>query len=381
MSRKAVLKVLPYAAMIGLTVLVIELLSAVATGVLVRRGWMATIGEAPSDAVATYLAERNPELGWGPSLTPTGRVKELSPRPDPLLSTGAACASTYGDSFTWGDEAGDLEAYPHQLARTLGCPVANYGVPGYGSDQAFMLFRRQAHLDESKAVIMGHLSENILRNVNRHRGLLYPGNSLSFKPRYERAPTGLAYLPPPVASMEDWQRLHDDPERVLAPDYFLHRPRRGFPHALALARWIAEDFHVQAELRRIPRHMPFYSAAHDSQALQLTISILTRFAEEAELEGRNPYILLIPTGTDLVFAAENGRFPDQPLADSLTGRGLAVIHAAPHLLQAGTIQPCALYHRCSGHFNARGYLRLAEIVGKRVIASQHSFESPEVNRR
>ena len=49
------------------------------------------------------------------------------------------CVDVYGDSFTWGHTKGEY-SWPSVLSELLKCRVRNFGVPAYGTDQAYMKF-------------------------------------------------------------------------------------------------------------------------------------------------------------------------------------------------------------------------------------------------
>jgi hypothetical protein len=285
---------------------IIEGGAALTTRLLVSRGWMAEIPRLSGADIDSYLAARDAQLGWGDVRA------ERHPHP---------CAAIYGDSFMAGV---DGPAYPEELSRILNCPVENYGVGGYGSDQAAMLadLQTQSGSDSSTSRILAHVSENILRNVNQYRNLLYPGQRLFFKPRFVFDGNRLAVLPPPVQSAADFQRLLDHPDQVLTSDAFLDRPRRMFPFTLSLLRWMASDFHVGATLHGAPRHQAFYSPAHPSGAFAITVAMLTTFAQQSG----DRLIVLIPVSDDFIVARRDGRWPDQPLALAL---------------RAGDHRPCA----------------------------------------
>ena len=63
------------------------------------------------------------------------------------------------------------DGWIEQLSRKLGCRVANYGVTGYGTDQAYIRFTRMTQ-DEAPVVLLGIFPENVMRNVNQYRGFL-----------------------------------------------------------------------------------------------------------------------------------------------------------------------------------------------------------------
>src|SRR5262249_25640993 len=160
-----------------------------------------------------------------------GRAIGLAPRPDTaFVGDRAPCVSVYGDSFTLG--GADDATYPHHLAVALGCPAANFGVGGYGSDQALMLFRAQRGLDRAPVAVLGHRSENVRRNVTQSQRLLYPASRLRFKPRFLLAGRELRWVPSPVDSAADYERVAENPAAVLGHDAFLARPRPHFPYSV-----------------------------------------------------------------------------------------------------------------------------------------------------
>jgi hypothetical protein len=357
------------AIMLLLVLAAAEALSAATTLVLVRRGWMAEVPALSPAEQARFFAERH-RLGWGPPVDTTARQPPPT-RPDPGFGGDAApCASAYGDSFTFGYHDTPDATWPHQLGVLLGCRVANYGFWGFGSDQALLFFRAQARGDRSRAVILAHVSENLLRNVNQYRNLLYPGERLLFKPRFVLDGDTLRLVPVPIRSRGDLRDLPAHPGRHLGYDAFLQRPRRGFPYTWSLLRWAATDLQVRAKLGRYPRHLPFYQPGHPARGLQVTTRILAAFTREARAHGRTPFVLLIPTGPDFAYARRTGTWADQPLADALAGEGVTVIHAGPAMLRRlGGRNPCSLFIVCSGHLNAAGYRMLAEVTAEGMRAA------------
>jgi hypothetical protein len=132
-----------------------------------------------------YYAKRDPVLGWPPPEHFGGEhYDESGSRRIPAFpEPGGACVSIYGDSFTYGSGVSDEAAWSNQLSMLLGCRVANYGVGGYGTDQATLRFEQNVD-DEAAVVILGHLSMNILRNVNSYRKLIGVRDVFSLKPRF-----------------------------------------------------------------------------------------------------------------------------------------------------------------------------------------------------
>jgi hypothetical protein len=348
--------------LVGLVVAVTEALAALASVVLVGRGAMADVPRLTADEIALALAHRN-ALGWGPEIDAAGRVVRLAPRSDPAFpAEHPPCVATYGDSFTLG--AADEATWPHTLARALGCPVANYGVGGYGSDQALMLFRAQRHLDRAPVVVLAHLTENVMRNVNQYQRLLYPASRLRFKPRFALEGDALRTIPTPVATAADYRAVADAPAAILHDDAFLARPRPRFPYTLQLLRWLATDSYARSRLLRRPWHAAFYRPDDPSDALRLTTRILARFVEEARADGRTGVLVVIPTRSDLDYARRTGRWVDQSLVDALRARGLPLVDVGPPFLARIHDADLGTLFVADGHPNARGYALLGEVIAE-----------------
>lgn len=72
-----------------------------------------------------------------------------------------------GDSLTFGSNA--EKSYPHEFAQLTGASVVNGGVPGYGTDQSFLMTR---HSIENmglrpKRVVYGFFNNDIENNISR----------------------------------------------------------------------------------------------------------------------------------------------------------------------------------------------------------------------
>ena len=126
------------------------------------------------------------ELGWPLPSEATTLLRDASGakfNPD-FSAAETACVSAYGDSFVWGNDIPPRDGWVEQLARKLGCRISNYGVSGYGVDQAFLRFRRTVN-DRAPTVILGIYPEAVLRNVNQYRALIgYPTHPAYLKGRF-----------------------------------------------------------------------------------------------------------------------------------------------------------------------------------------------------
>jgi hypothetical protein len=127
------------------------------------------------------------------------RSSEVAAQPPP----GALRVACYGESFTFGSEVDNGEDWPAQLedAAAGALEVLNLGVIGWGTDQALLRFRDGHAQLGSDVVLMGLMSENIQRNVNRLVSVRAPKEFVPLvKPRFLLDSGELRLLPQPYAS-------------------------------------------------------------------------------------------------------------------------------------------------------------------------------------
>lgn len=335
-----------------------------------------------------YLINHDPVLGWpGRAALGGGELDAIRSRivpasPDP---TAEPCASIYGDSFAWSSEVDAVHAWGNVLSQLAGCRVHNFGVAAYGTDQAYLRFRKLEGVDRSKVVILTHLSENVLRNVNRFRNLIAPANTFAFKPRFVIAEGGeIALLPMPApAAEEDARALLRSPERYLDEEWFAPGGPAGvvkdaFPYTLAVARSLG-SYRVRAALAGEPPHAAFYRADHPSRGLAVSAGILRAFRHDAVARGVSPYVVFIPLPADFEYRKGHGSFPYASLVEEARRAGIQYLDIGDHLVERlQGRSPCSLYRRCAGgHFNEDGYRALGEIAFE--FLSAHGA-LPEIRR-
>ena len=328
--------------------------------------------DAVRQAWVANAALADEELGW-PSLD----AATASPRdrtgakfnPD-FPEPGHACMSGYGDSFIWGEEIPLADGLIEQLARKLGCRIANYGVSGYGTDQAFLRFRRFAQ-DEAPVVLLGIFPENLMRNVNQYRGFLgYSLQPQSLKGRALIDAAGrLEWLPRPKLDAEGFVRLHVAPATVVPHEYLMPDTRDGpvtrrFSHVETVLR-VALMPRVLAHFSGGPASAEFFSADHPSGALPLTIAITEEFVRLAEQRGKRPLIVLFPGANSFRARDHRGDFDYAPLLAGLKSVKIDVFDVGQAVTASlGARSFCTLYVKsdCSGHYGVQGSAIVADVI-------------------
>ncbi|HEY4760332.1 MAG TPA: hypothetical protein VIH42_07125, partial [Thermoguttaceae bacterium] len=258
-------------------------------------------------------------------------------------------------------------AWGNVLSKLIGARVNNFGVGGYGTDQACLRFEHNVQ-DEARIVVLCHFTENIVRNVNQFRNLLYPTSGLGFKPRFVLDEEGkIELIPIPTFNETDFRACIERPGDYLTHEWFLPGGGAGiqmlsFPYFLSLCKGFGQ-FHVRATLRGEPFYTSFYEEDHPSRALQLTEGIILRFTEKAHNKGRTPVVVILPTGRDLQYYQKHQRWVYKNLLDRLEKCNIEFLDVGPPMFASmGDKGILTIFGNISSHPNKEGYALIARLV-------------------
>ena len=366
----------------------IELLSMLAATVvpdLRIRFYVAPVTD--NRAFTEYLQTRHPVLGW-PS---TKMLQELTPRgmrPSPAnakYEPSSRCVSVYGDSFTFSSEATDQDAWPNQLAERLGIPVHNFGVDGYGVDQA-VLRHSLNETDTCTVTILGVFSDDIVRSLNQWNYLRETKESLrfSFKPVFVLDGDRLRLEPIKVQGLADYRRIAAAPDS-LTEDWFRPNGAFGpvhwrFPYSVSTAKLglrLIRRFQwnriraFPSDVRRWNR--PFWrepGLGLSPYSIALQRALVDMMLKDCRERDKKCYVLLIPS-IDELMAYRN--IEDISLAlESIYEERIETWNPTGVLAEA-VDNVCGLFTdetSCAGHYNVTGYTLLARYVADRLQDSQ-----------
>ena len=308
------------------------------------------------------------DLGWEPrSNNPHGYR-------GPKKDIETAAIALFGDSFTLGYHPME-KSWPHLLETELGRPVLNFGVGGYGVDQAYWRFKKrylgEIHTPYVALIIM---SENIARNLSLYRGFYNRRSNLAAtKPRFRIEGDGhVAYIENPLISMEDLPKLSDVHflgvigEKDYWYQYFDEfglNEMVGFPYSYyflkALPYYISRFY-----MHRIQENAPYKDLYSNVEAKKILNFIITKFIQDAESVGSFPVILFLPNWMDMNDVVHENKktcyadFMDEVKAEhAATFDGLS--YFLPYFSRGDPIS-AFFQSRMNGHYNARGDKVLSE---------------------
>jgi hypothetical protein len=255
----------------------------------------------------------DPDLGWtyrprngsadsGHCSNDAGiRVPRLpftySRRPEP----GVLRIALFGDSFTYGSEQSFFGSYGAQLeselrSRGIDAEVLNFGVAGYGTDQALLRWRKQGRERAAQVVILGFVAEDAWRNVNLIPALLFlRGRQPWSKPRFLEKGGELTLVNRPALPPEGVTAILEHFESwELAPhEYFYgHGYRARSPLLASRLAGLVVLARDRLVAQRRPETTPFHPS---SEPGRLALAIVSRFEREVHDAGARFIVVHLPT--------------------------------------------------------------------------------------
>ena len=276
---------------------------------------------------ATYLMH-SPMLGW--SIKPNGfwqdlyranskgirANKEYQFFPDEKIIRVA----TFGDSFTHGEEVKNDDTWQEQLnRRDHNLEVINFGVGGYGLDQAFLRYKTEGKIYHPRIVLIGFMQENINRTVNVFRPFYTEGIPLT-KPRFILQNDALILLPNPLTELTACRELLNNPAPLLSQlgendFHFSVRNKASF-----------FDFSPSFRINKLV-YQTLYKRYYDksiykngylnpkAEAFVISRKLFDEFYAEAQRNNSLPIIVLFPCREDIYRYFKNKTKIYAPLID------------------------------------------------------------------
>jgi hypothetical protein len=295
-------------------------------------------------------------------------VEAYSAVPD----SGVLRIALFGDSFTHGDDVPYEDSFGAVLEQELNAAciraeVLNFGVGGYGIDQAMLRYTTYGKGFQPHVVILGFQPENLKRNQNLLRPVYDPRTSLPFaKPRFIRDATGISLINVPVLPPEEVPGTLEHLDRwELLPHEHFYDPAdyqgAWWQHSKLLATW--KELKTGADDPWLVKRMIHRDRSEEQQ---LGWSVIQAFALEVEAAGAAFHIVHLPLPADLDVKRRLGRWPYQTFLDALDDP-YQVTHPEGRLLtEAEKSGVGAVY---AGHFTALGNRIIAEALLRDLIPS------------
>lgn len=277
----------------------------------------------------------SPTLGWeyiapnDPTGMRTGYSMAVSAVP------GTVRLAAFGDSFTFGSEVSAADSWPTQVHGVSGgrYEVLNYGMGGYGPDQAYLKYRATEDRYGSDIVIIGFMVENIARLVNVFRSYYVRWDrSLAIaKPRFQLVDHELVLFSAPLSSPMDFSSLIDNESETLCrlgqKDYYYQNHYNAGAFDLLPSLRVAKIVNQFVQDRTGDA---IWTMAGDyninSEAYLLLIAIFDRFIDDVLSAGKLPLVLIFPEWDDIQSRSQNKPRRYQALYSALEKKGVPILN-------------------------------------------------------
>ncbi len=279
--------------------------------------------------------EKDELLGWlpRPSISREGETTNSKgmrgsrefPREKP---PGVRRIAVLGDSFTYGLDVADEETYCAQMEDvTSGIEVLNFGVNGFGTDQQYLYWKREASRYAPDVVLLGFFLPDVERNVLSVRDLP--------KPRFVLEGDELRLIEVPALPMREYVEGR-----------------------VADCRSTSRVLDLLDYLRR--REAPTESALEFQAKMRLGLAILERFQAEVRAQGAFFAVVVIPH--PLLFDdPDQGRLT-RAIEACGARAGFPVLDLTPRLREEARARPDRELYGDSEHWTGAGHALAAECI-------------------
>lgn len=330
----------------------------------------------PVEAVKQQIAKYNstfsnylmydPDLGWAPrpqSVSNNGlyfynadSIREdscdfpISKKPQ----NGVLRIALFGDSFTHCDDILFKDSWGNYLQEDLqkaglNAEVINFGVSGYGIDQAYLRWKKQGYEYSPHIVILGLATEDILRNVNVLRPLFPPawGEGIPFsKPRFILVKGKLQLVNVPALIPEKVPAVLRDLASWNLSKYEYWVNHEGFQDKF----WFKSKFICLLRDTIHSAKNDNLGRGHffklDTEPVKLSLAIIDEFARDVASHGALFYIVYLPDISAL-FNISHGVAPEEgEILDALVRKYPVILPSNELLIKAreASFNPITVRH-------------------------------------
>lgn len=313
----------------------------------------------------------DPDLGWNNrprTCTPEGRycANSFGLRADREYVAeqrpGLFRVSMFGDSFVAGFDADFKDSLVPQVesmlkARGLDAEVLNFGVGGFGFDQAYLYYNRDGARFDTDVIVQGLQMENVGRDVTLFRIVAFPGTGIPFsKPRYILKGDALELINRPTVAPEEVPNVLRNFHRWPLAKYEASYTDKYQHHWYTPSKLLS----TLVDFRQTKEEAPQDLFAANGEAMDITVKLLERYRDEVTKSGK-PFVLIYFPRADVIDSILAGH-PDpwKPHLDRL--KGFTIVDPTPRLVAYAREHGSASLF--NGHYSPAGYKLVAESLAE-----------------
>ncbi|MEI8342429.1 MAG: hypothetical protein WCH43_12970 [Verrucomicrobiota bacterium] len=326
-------------------------------------------------SLASSAINYDADLGWAPHPGMAGSNQQgfNSTAPNPEKSHQEALrVEVFGASYNrgwWKDMENTF------TGSGLKAEVFDFGVGGYGLDQAYLRWKKQGVEYHPDIVVLGYCLGTIFNNANMLRLIQNPQSGLPFaKPRFVTSGTGMDLINVPtqkpgelaefVSRLEQWPLLRY--ESFYHPGDYAYTPLR---HLMLYALIEAKlDSFGSGSLRYLSSRkaiQPRFFKPGDESVI-LTLELVRQFKRDVESHGGRFYMVNLPTEGDLFWYKAHGSFSYSEIYATLQNIVTVIKPESPMLQVIKENQSNSLFG--DGHYGRELQAAVGKEVASRIMA-------------
>jgi hypothetical protein len=289
---------------------------------------------------ATDYIEHDDALGW--SIRKGGKAKAYEANRFGVRSSreydyqripvGVHRIAAFGDSYTHSDNVANQDAWPARIeSLNPRYEALNFGVPGYGLDQAYLRFLRNQDKFTANTVMFGMLSENVYRHINTFKPFYHRASSLPLgKPRFILTGMGLEKVPNWFVPVDKYRELLADQDKVIPvlgqnDYYYNHRLQAAdcrllyVPCALSQVNWLIRE---KTDRWQKNEYSALLQYDIHAEGPAVTLAIIQAFADAIIGKGMRPVFVVFPYKADYVQFRITGKTTYAPILNGAAAMGI-----------------------------------------------------------
>jgi hypothetical protein len=274
--------------------------------------------------------------------------------------------AAFGDSFVYGSEVANDDAWPYLLEANDGLEVLNYGVPAYGLDQAYLRYEVEGDAYHPSVILVGFSPPVFPRLVSVYRRFFNNADIPLFKPRFAIEASGeLSLLASPVQSRAEYEGLLARPRDVIPlgrndswyEPLVYRNPLFDYSALVRLGAGTASRLGRRLGRDRVIADGVFNP---DSTAFTIQMKLFAMFAALAERRHTRLLVVLLPDYRTIGAFRRGEAAVYTTIADALRAARIESVDAAEIFRGAADVDQ---WFATGGHYSARGNRMIAAWLG------------------
>lgn len=328
-----------------------------------------------SEQIAGYAKKYyHPKWGWDTFEERKGQFGNRKGRNYPRKE--AYTIKTFGDSYTYADGVEDNETWEYYIEEQSGWECLNFGVLGYGTDQALLKYK-DINI-KTKYTILAILDENIGRVMCQWWGF-YREGGVGIKPKFAFDEfKNILLVGNPIKNIDEVKKLGDinflnelkkndywysyytklgGPNKLVWPAtytvlthmrFFMNYSRVYFSHAFF------PSYESETAIKKF-----YHLYNKDSDGIRIMLYIVDEFINTANSKGEIPIIVIFPIIHTVDIYKKFGKKPHQTLIDYLNDIQCNFIDFTDIFVKEKYID---YYQNKDGHFTVEGNKKVAGVI-------------------